>query len=134
MGGNQSAKGASEFIVVQDGIIELPAEEIGPALAAEQQFTIAHDLGVAPAFDAYGLIPSPGSAAVSQFPDEYYVKLPPVFTYTPAGGLGLQYTFVAGIDDTNFYFTRSVFNGDFTDSHTCLPGTVQYYIYQKTVS
>lgn len=121
------------FKVSEAGTVSLASQSVGAGLSVDQKFTIPHDLGRVPAFNAFVLVTNTGQAAINQFPSTYYVSISNVFSYTESGGTGLNYSHVAGIDEDNFYFTRSVFNGS-ASTQTIAASTLKYYIYEESAN
>jgi hypothetical protein len=121
------------FKVAESGTISLSSQSIGAGASVDQKFTIPHNLGRVPAFNAFVLVTNTGQAAINQFPSTYYVSISNVYSYTESGGTGLNYAHIAGIDEDNFYFTRSVFNGGGV-SQTIQGSTLKYYIYEETAN
>lgn len=121
------------FKVAESGTVALVSQTVGAGLSVDQKFTIPHNLGRVPAFNAFVLVTNTGQAAINQFPSTYYVSISNLYSYTESGGTGLNYAHAAGIDAQNFYFTRSVFNGS-ASTQTITASTLKYYIYEETAN
>lgn len=120
---------ANSFTISLSGIQDLPALSVAAgATDSTQQYIIPHNLGYEPAFLVYIQIPNPNTGYTSSFPGFYYVGLTNVLGLEDAAGIFNN--FYVGVDDTNLYLSRGLFNSS-ASTEIATETNAKYYILQQ---